>query len=189
MFARLQGKIVSFIAANEDMSDEDKELYSYGIQLMLEQALNIISAITIMFIFKEVLFGSVYICTFFAIRQFAGGYHAKTFLRCYGISMLTISSALLTGKLLEGLYLVPYCIIAAVICFAVIFAIAPIDNVNKPLDCNEKLLYRKKCRIIEIVAFIALIIFAILNFNNLVLAITLGFFTAMVLQLLGKFIR
>lgn len=188
MILKLQNAIVNKMLC-EDAAEDEKELYSYGVRLVMEQAVNVASAFILMLVFNELLFGIVYLAAFFAIRQYAGGYHASTFLRCYAVSMSSIAAALFIGSLLGNTALEAVYIPISLLCLTIIFILAPVDNKNKELSEQEIIIYRKKCRVILCLAFLALLVFTFTGIHFLALAITIAFFTAAVLFSLGKLLR
>ena len=86
----------------------------------------------------------VFLFTYIFLRSNAGGYHAKTPLRCYLLSTVIVVVAL------SGIQYVPWNIQIAVpvllVSCVIIVGRAPMEDANKPLDAIEKLVYKKRTR-------------------------------------------
>lgn len=152
-------KLVTKLINDGAIEEEDREIYEYGFEHGIILMLNIICTILIgigMKMFWEVL---VFMLAYIPLRTNAGGFHAKTQLRCFFYSNLLVVIILEFAKLLVGNTLV--LIAMAVASVLVIIPLAPVEDQNKPLDENEVMIYGRKARI-ALVADLA--VAAILNF-------------------------
>ncbi|MBQ8010486.1 MAG: accessory gene regulator B family protein, partial [Oscillospiraceae bacterium] len=100
MFYKLSERIVDGFEKQRVILSEDKEIYRYGVQQGLNLAFNFLTTLVIgavcgMF-WESVLFMAAYM----PLRSFAGGYHAKTHLRCYLYSIVMITAVLLVIRFL-----------------------------------------------------------------------------------------
>lgn len=124
---------------------EDSSLYQYGLQQGLFMLLNFFTTVVVGLLFgmlwQSILFSLVYM----PLRMNAGGYHARTPLRCYIFSTALIFAVLSVIRLV--LYNKLICGIMAAVGAAIIFALAPVENANKPLDEIERKVYRKRARL------------------------------------------
>ena len=139
-------------------------------------------------------FNMIYEClilyfSFIAIRKFAGGYHAKTPIICYMVSITIIITSLLLLKsltkhnLIDQLYYL--FVSSALIALIIIVVISPLDNKNKTLNSKEKKVYKLISIIIStILFFISLSIF---NLNETYsIAILFGIILNALTLLIGK---
>ncbi len=133
------------------MPAEDKSLYIYGLHQFWVTLLNLATAIAIGLLTGMLCEGILFLAVYIPLRKFAGGYHAKTELRCYVISTILLCTALFSIYSIEHIRIIiaalPLIFFAASI---VIVFFAPVDNPNKPLDSTEYAVYRKQSRIILI---------------------------------------
>ena len=156
MFQTTAQKITDRLCSQDIIEDADKELYVYGFNMLLTVSLNIISTIIIGLLFGMVFESIAFLVAYIPLRSYAGGYHARTPLRCYIISLLLIVLILLTLRLIRESVLALFVLstIGTIICVT----ISPVEDVNKPLDEAEIKVYRKKAMIILAAEIIILII-------------------------------
>ena len=156
MFQTTAQKITDRLCSQDIIEDADKELYEYGFNMLLTVSLNIISTIIIGLLFGMVFESIAFLVAYIPLRSYAGGYHARTPLRCYIISLLLIVLILLTLKLIGESVLALFVLssIGTIICVTM----SPVEDVNKPLDEAEIKVYRKKAMIILAAEIIILII-------------------------------
>ncbi|MDU5080293.1 accessory gene regulator B family protein [uncultured Tissierella sp.] len=132
------------LCARDIIKEEDIEVYRYGLQLLVATILKGLG-IAIIGILTGLLKESIIFILFFSsLRIQAGGYHAKTVINCFiGTSMLLFPSILLL-KLLPVIYQPYYVLISMVFSIFFVYLYAPLESENKPLDEEEKILYRRR---------------------------------------------
>lgn len=138
------------------ISADDAEIYSYGLQIMFEKVLGITSMLLISLLSEKLFEGIVFVIVYSALRQYAGGYHAKNFISCYLISCMSMLIFTQTVKVLTLQTLSP---ILVVLSAPIIFLLSPVEVEDKPLDDDEKSRYGKLARImvsVEICVFVIL---------------------------------
>lgn len=130
------------------IDSNDKAIYLYGFQQGALLLINILTLMIIGIIFDMVWQTICFISSYSILRVYAGGYHAKTKLRCYLFSM---------GMMTTSLYLIKYIpwgwyryIITLIVSSSIILMLAPVEDKNKPLDKLERSVYRQKSIIILI---------------------------------------
>lgn len=156
MFYQLSERITDKFEQLNVISSDDRDIYRYGVQQGCVLLLNLLSIITIGLLCGMLIESILFMLVFVPLRTYAGGYHAKTHIRCYVYSMLTITVILLTMKLLAFDFW-HYVLMMAVGCSAILW-LAPSEDENKPLDSLEQKAYRKKARLL--VGYDALIFLA-----------------------------
>lgn len=156
MKTSLSHKIIESMVATGVVPSEDKELYQYGLRQGLIMIVNVLSAILIGLILGMLWHCIVFLISYIPIRSYAGGYHASTQLRCYWLSNALILLVLLGIKLIpwNGYALLAISLFSAII----IFWLAPVEDLNKPLRQIEIVIYKRKARII----FVLLLCFSFL---------------------------
>ena len=116
-------------------------------------------------IFNVFLQSVVFFFAFFSIRQFAGGYHAKTETRCEILSTLSILCCIVLIKL-SKMYDIRIALLIISLVFAVlIFVLCPLDTPEKPLNDKEYKYFRKISWIILLLIIVAIIVSFIFKFN------------------------
>lgn len=141
VFARLSHKIGNNLVRSNVIKEEDAEIYIYGINQIFVSVLNVSSALIIGLILDMFVESIIFMVAYIPLRSFAGGYHAKTPLRCYFASLILIFAVLLFCKIvpfnlfLHGGILLVSSVVIALLC--------PVQDNNKPLDNSEHHRYKK----------------------------------------------
>lgn len=176
-------RFVSFQIKKGILEETQQELYEYAYRILLGRiiavAVLIVIGIGAHTLFELILFSIL----FAALRQYAGGFHFSTMDRCIGFSSLVI---LMLGVILKNDFSSMSLLVLAVLeipSFLLIWFMSPVDCKNKRLDNMEKLVYRKRVRIVLLkgTGFLALSLFLGLEktsicviFSHIVVAISLG---------------
>lgn len=156
MFYQLSERITDKFEQLNVISSDDRDIYRYGVQQGCVLLLNLLSIITIGLLCGMLIESILFMLVFVPLRTYAGGYHAKTHIRCYVYSMLTIAVILLTMKLLAFDFW--HYVLMMVVGCSVILWLAPIEDENKPLDNLEQKAYRKKAHLLvgfDVLIFLA----------------------------------
>ena len=83
--------ITSKRLAEAKMIDKDDiSIYAYNLQVFLERTIAFAGIFIIAGVIGYLLETVIFVVSFSLIREFAGGYHCKTFLGCFFLSMVTI---------------------------------------------------------------------------------------------------
>lgn len=146
MKTNVPGKIADSLVRAGVAPTEDKALYEYGIRQGILTVINIVTAVLIGLLLGMVWQTVVFLIAYTPIRTNAGGYHAGTPFMCY---LLSIPMML---AVLSGIKFIPWngYLVLMVIIFAgiAVFLLAPVEDMNKPLDQLEVKVYKKRSRII-----------------------------------------
>lgn len=133
---------------------EDKyEIYLYGFKLIIADIINYIIIITLGIILKKLPESIIFLITLCGLRQFTGGFHAKTFWLCRTSMVITYISVLIITNFIENLKVeILTTVLINIFSIIVIMIFAPIENVNKRLSKAQ----RKSNKIKSIIASILL---------------------------------
>jgi accessory gene regulator B len=143
------------------ITSDDKELFSYGLQQGLVLLLNIFTTVIIGFAFGMVWQSVVFLIAYIPLRSYAGGYHARTQIRCYIFSVLLIITALLGIWLLSWINLGS--ILIVLFSGGIVYIKAPIEDPNKPLNQLEKIVFRRNSRVLLLILFGMIFLFWFIN--------------------------
>lgn len=172
MFGHLSERITSLLIENKVILEENKDIYSYGLRQLFMMILNITITILLGLIFRElwqsILFSVVYI----PLRSYAGGYHARTPMRCTLFSTFMVAVALLFMKVLTFTRI--SILIMLIISSLIIIILSPVEDKNKPLDNIEKIVYKKRTFIILSIEVIITIIMLLLGLDKISLCLVLS---------------
>ena len=161
MYDRLIQRGVNFVFTHGDASEEKREIYQYGIELIIMSLVNT-SILLILGLIIGRLFETFLLLLAFAFMQsFAGGYHAMTHLRCFLFMFAAWASSMLILPFIEAHRFLP-CILAVVGTF-VVYLLAPVKHVNYPMSQEKENRMKKIARFIAtlfcVVVFICSIFF------------------------------
>ncbi|SFR87911.1 accessory gene regulator B family protein [Anaeromicropila populeti] len=161
MLKKISEKIADIIIDNGH-NKEDREIYVYGIQIILSTMFTLSIVYIIAFATKHVLQMSCYFACFIPFRRCAGGYHAKKFWGCCIVTVFSSVAGIFLGEYLyysKSELLAPCFLISLL----VIWIYAPVSNQNRQLKVFEIPKYKKLTKQIGI--FYSLIIVLLYSFN------------------------
>lgn len=144
MIHRCAQAIAEGLVKNQNITPEDRELCRYGIEQGFWMLLNLATALLLSVWFHRVAEGVLFLILYIPLRRYAGGYHAKTYLKCYVLSAIMMT-AVLWGMGL-GSWNHFFCWICVVAAGIIIFRYAPVADENKPLSREETELYGRRVR-------------------------------------------
>ena len=175
------------LIANGIIKSEDKELYAYGFHQGLIIIANILTTILVGFIFGMIWQSIVFMMAYIPLRSFAGGFHAKTQLRCYVYSVILTATVLLAVRFI--LWTNFTTIGLALALGVIIFTLAPVEDKNKPLDKKEFTVYRKRTRMILSLEIVVIAFLVAVGLKAISAVIVISIFTLAVMLIAGKVLR
>lgn len=155
MIKLISSKVARILCEDEKHTD-NYGLYEYAIYIILSSAFHMATVIVLGLVFNLLTESLVFYLSFIVIRKFAGGYHAKTPVRCYLFSFASNIIILCLVKWLSSIntLFIFIFIIFELLCVVLILLISPLDTENNPLTGQEKKMYRMLTSIITILIFI-----------------------------------
>ena len=145
MFIKISQSISDSMVEKGIIQSENEEICRYGVQQIFSILLNLSTMLSVALFIGMITESILFMAAYIPLRCYAGGYHAKTPLRCYIIFIFTIISVLLLMKYVELTIIV--CIVLLIVSAILIFAFSPIEDKNKPLDEIEKKVYRRRAMV------------------------------------------
>lgn len=143
------------------VDEEDVDIYQFGIECMLLKVIHIATYLLIGICMEELLSLLVSGSILISLRRKAGGYHAKTRMGCYIFSCCVVFLLCLFNKTamtsVDG-------IIGMIVADILILLFAPVENENRMLELDEKILFRKQE--IRLLALINVVVSAIFLLNK-----------------------
>lgn len=182
---RVINKIISSMKKN--ISDDiDDEIISYGLEIIITKAVFFAIIIFLGIITKCLPDVIAFIIAFTVIRQYGGGYHADTRIRCFILSVLTLFLDIVMIKLAElGFISMLFLIIITLLSVVYIWIVAPIDTKNKRLDADEIVHYGKRVKVVILILCLIVCILLFFKINNYARAIMFGIVTEAFLMIAG----
>ena len=127
-------RFANYLLQNHIIADTEKQTYIYGFKISVSTFLSLLSLLILSMVIRRTILFPCFLVAFFVPRLFCGGYHAKTYHRCFLITnALFLTISVLTEIILTlGITaMIPFFVVFAGI---VIFLFAPIKNINHPLS-------------------------------------------------------
>lgn len=187
MIKLISSKVACFLCKDEEHKD-NYELYEYAVYIILSSAFHILTIIILGLCFNLLVESLVFYFSFIAIRKFAGGYHAKTPLRCYLFSIISSVVVLWLIKWISAIntFLIYIFIIPELLCLMLILFISPLDTESNPLNVQEKKKYRMLASIISIFLFIISTLFVFMGYRNIGSSMICGVIMSALVLLMRK---
>lgn len=151
----LSGKVTDFIIKIGVISNESYEIYQYGFQIGMEMLCCLIAFLgisTYMHMIPECI---IFTVIFMLLRTYAGGVHLNSFVKCFVCSVTIQMVTLIYNRQHSLTFLISWFIIISGA--FLIWKIAPVENVNRELELNEK----KHCKKVTWKILIGIILFSV----------------------------
>ncbi len=184
MFLTISESITKKLEEAHAIKSEDHEIYLYGFQQGFTILLNLVTICAIGIISKMLWQSILFMAAYIPLRSHAGGYHAKTHVRCYIFSIILILAVVLAMKYVH--FTVFICSIMIVGASVVIICLAPVEDKNKPLDKEEQRVYRKRTYLIWAAELMVAVICCFLQQISPAVCFAMTFLVMAVMLVLGK---
>lgn len=173
MIKKLAEHVVNWQTGRHFLSEEERGLYQYAYEVLLNQIINILIAILIAILFRAPMPVFVFLISYIPLRSYCGGHHARTNEGCTVVSAILLCLICVMYKLfLENLNIIIQPVSYLISGFLII-RYAPVEDVNKPLDEKEVMRYRIIGRYIWLVeSLIGMFFFFIQNPIGIVIALS-----------------
>lgn len=184
MISNISDRITGSLIDAGAVPSEDKALYEYGIRTGILMVINVATAVLIGLLLGMVWQCIVFLIAYNPVRTYAGGYHARTSLVCYLLSIPMYAAVLLGIRMLPwNSFICAIAIMSAVIAIAVL---APVADANKPLSEREIPVYKNRACTYAAVLAGASVMLWIAGMEQTSLSIIMALVVAAVMLVLGK---
>lgn len=145
MIKTLGSKFTDYLEKKQIIGKEEKEVYLYGSELLISEMISVVTVLGLGILIEHFWKSAFYLLVYTSIRVYAGGYHAATHRMCIGlfnimyigiVYMADLLSSILNIKIL-GLVLLSV---------AIIWILAPVEDVRNPIEDTERVTFRKKAK-------------------------------------------
>lgn len=148
MIRNLAERIVEWQIKKHSLPDEERGLYQYAYEVLLNQVINVLIAILIAVLFRAPMPVFLFLASYIPLRSYCGGHHARTNGGCTAVSAVLLCIICVIYRILPsnaGVIMQP---VSYIISGLLIIRFAPVENVNKLLAEEERVRYRKISRYI-----------------------------------------
>lgn len=183
----LANAITDYYCKKNIITEDKKEIYCYGFMLIIADIINYTIILALGIVFSKILDSVAFLITLCTIRQFSGGFHAKTFAICRLSFIVTYISILLISYFLSNICVWGIALINTS-CLIFIFCFAPIEHPNKPMTPLQKKQNQLKSIITSVIVSVVSIIFVAMDMTiGVTISITL--FAVVFWMLIGLIMR
>ena len=141
MFSSVLEKAVNQWEKADIIKAEDRDVYIYGLDLVLFTIINLSAVILTAALFGRLYETIILLSVVIPLQSFGGGYHAETHLRCFLIMFIGWFIVMpITAVITPAIAIITVCV-----SLAVIFVLAPVPHINVPMGAER----RHKMRIIS----------------------------------------
>lgn len=174
---KLSAIITDYCIKHNKIASEKREIYIYGFELIFADIINFSIILLLGLCINKISESIIFLFTLCGLRQYSGGFHAKTFLVCR-LSMITtyiavISVTVLITNISQCVYIASFLNIINVISVSVL---APIENPNKKILSFQRRVNKIKSIIVASVLSLISIVLIIFNVRaeGITISITLS---------------
>lgn len=184
---KIAGRIISYMCNQNVINRNDYEIYRYGLQ----SALEVFGATVINMIISQII-GCLkelicFLLIFIPVRAYAGGFHMKKYGYCFLCSTIVVNSFLFVSKQIR---FSKFADLLLILIFAiVIVVIGPVENKNRKLDDNEKIVFNQRLNYIMCVCAFLSMLFYYANFVFFLSMMQITFLFVVISMILGKVIN
>lgn len=189
MISKLSNYLTGKLLSNGTISDEDKDLYIYGLFMLISQLMFFIIACIFGLVLGCIFESIIFYIAFQFIRRYAGGYHASTETRCEIFSTLSILACIVVIKLSKTYDFQTVLLLITILSAVCIFVFCPLDTPEKPLSDKEFKYFRKVSWLILFVIVAAIIISYVFKFQIVTVPCCLSLILESILLVAGKIKR
>lgn len=142
MVEKISHRISQYMISQEVFEEDYLRICQLGIEVMISTMITTVGILFIGYIMSMTLAAILFCLCFTTVRNYAGGYHARTRVRCNLLSWLEAFCVLWFVKRrpeVSSLLLFAEIVVVMVL----LLWLAPLENKNKPLSANKKERNRK----------------------------------------------
>lgn len=151
MITSIARKITSYFVINEIISNKEKEIYEFCLEILLSTIINFAFVVVVSFICNKVFETLFYLVGFIPLRRYAGGYHAKNHFCCFCTLVVSYSLFLILLFFIVSRINCSLIIIIQLSSLVFTFIFAPIENKNNPVTTQRKDSFRWKSRVVVLI--------------------------------------
>lgn len=182
---KIAEKLTDYIIQKGTIKEDERETYEYGFSIAIEMLLCVIVCFSISITLHTFVEGILFFAVFIPLRSYAGGLHLSSYWSCFSLSCLTFFIIMLLGKYLElPIY------IALIVFFVleiVIYNLYPVENVNREVDADEDIEFRKRLKRFLIVDGMLAVTFTVLGWGKYLQTFTLTLVMIAITMAIGKY--
>ncbi len=168
----LSSNIANKIALELNMDNDKREVIAYGTFALLQTVLSIFLTITIGYLFHVAIESIIILFTVSILRKYSGGAHASSPANCTFIGIIICIGQAISMSVIANMWeKLNVITILVMIIFAwsyyIIYKLAPVDSLSKPIKRKEKKKQMKKKSFIVLTMYFTITIFMLIVYLKL----------------------
>lgn len=181
---RIAKILTDYVIHKGTVDESDRDTYEYGFIITVEVGLFVLFSLFITLYLHMFVEGIIFFSIFVPLRSYAGGLHLEKFQSCFILSCLTFSGTLLTVRYtqmsMEGSF------ILILFLEVLIYALYPVENINRRVDSREDKYFRKKLKKFLLLDFIIAMICVVWKKSDILCMETIVLCIVAITMLMGK---
>lgn len=186
MISKLSNRITQNLLKRNVIQYEEKELYDYGLFMIISYTMFFLLSILFGLILNIPCSSILFYIVFCLVRNFAGGIHANSEIKCDVITTISILISEILIKVFIDYNLIWIAFVMLIISSISLCVIKPVSSSQKEISQQEKLYFHKKVIVLTVLAVIVSIISTALSYPSITISLALALSLANVLLVLGK---
>lgn len=179
MLSFISSYIVGKMILNNMIDKNEKELFIYGIELIISNISSISIVLLLGILFHKLIEAIILLILLWILRYYAGGYHAKTMLRCSCITILAFLSFVIYLNIFSSSSNLLMWF------FTILIYIFKIPN-NLDIQINKRIYFKIINLILLVIGIMTSITLEQYNFTNLYTVITYSYFLTSIANLIYR---
>ncbi|GAA0177823.1 hypothetical protein SH2C18_09780 [Clostridium sediminicola] len=164
-------RLVYRITINNTYDEIQIKKMKFGLACFLEEFIKFIIYLVFFTLLSLTQYFLVAAIVFTSLRSFAGGYHEKTTIRCFFITLLSMSFIVFPAAYLD--FNIIFKIVIAILSFCIILYFSPVDHPNKPIISVDR---RKRLKYLSLSFTMIYLMIALIINNDLGELVSMGVF-------------
>lgn len=178
--------MTEFLLERKVIKNEEKELYAYGLFMLISYIVFFLISILFGILLSIPFFSMLFFLIFCLIRNYAGGIHAHSEIKCDIITTLSILISELLIKIFIENNLRWIALLMLIMSSVAFIVIKPVATEQKKISEKEQVYFHKKVIVLDISAVMVSIISIALGTYKIMISLSIGLSLAGILLILGK---
>lgn len=183
MISRISTTVADWLAKQDAISDEDRDLFAYATYSLLFGLAPFLIAAALGVAFGMRLESLLLILPFMLIRKFSGGYHLKSPGVCIVLSTSLIALSLVAVKVVINTGCLLLLTGAVLLSTLSLCLCSPIDSESRKLSEKETKLFRMIARVVSVATLAVYLALLLISRTNVAASIGVGILIAALLQI------
>lgn len=149
------------------IKEAEDEIYRYGYILLFEVALNLVIALVIGIVFSKIKDVFFFLLMYIPLRSYCGGWHADKIWKCTIISNVILILQVCVVDNISVIFSIKYMWIIFLINMFIVFLWSPLETKMKRITQEEKIILKRKIKIILIIHIFIMIVLTIKSSNKM----------------------